>query len=92
MDDFSKFQLHQTADDKVVITFGLLFRIFFNTLLGPFNNAFVVSFKLQFFKLNVLCLVDKRLGFNLHIKKNINVIIIHSFLQLYLSILLDIYA
>ena len=23
MDDFGKFQSHQTADDKVVITFGL---------------------------------------------------------------------
>ena len=46
MDDFGKSQLHQTADDKVVITFGLWFRNFFKSFLGPFNNAFVVSFKL----------------------------------------------
>ena len=44
MDDFGKFQPHQIADDKVVITFGLKFRTFFKSCLGPFNNAFVVSF------------------------------------------------
>ena len=49
MDDFGKFQLLQTADDKVVITFGLLFCEFFMSFLGPFNNALVVSFKLHFF-------------------------------------------
>ena len=48
MDDFGKFQPHQTADDKVVITFGLKFRSCFKSLLDPFNNAFVVSFKLRF--------------------------------------------
>ena len=36
----------------------------------PFNNAFVVSFKLRFFKLNLLCLLDKCSRYNLHIKKN----------------------
>ena len=59
MDDFGKFQPHQTADDKVVITFGLWLWIFFRSFLAPFNNAFVVSFKLQFFKLNLLYLVGK---------------------------------
>ena len=59
MDDFGKFQPHQTADDKVVITFGLYFRIFFKPVLGPLNNVLVESFKLRFFKLNLLCLVDK---------------------------------
>ena len=28
MDELGKFQPHQTAADKVVITFGLLFRLF----------------------------------------------------------------
>ena len=28
MDDFGKFQPHQTVDDKVVIIFGLCFAIF----------------------------------------------------------------
>ena len=32
MDDFGKFQPHQTADDKVVITFGHLFRNFFQVI------------------------------------------------------------
>ena len=44
MDDFGKFQPHQTAADKVVKTSGVLFRIFFKSLWGPVNNAFVVSF------------------------------------------------
>ena len=49
MDDFGKpFQPHQPADDKVVITFVHLFCNFFK-FWGPFNNAFVVSFKLRFF-------------------------------------------
>ena len=69
MDDFGKFHPHETADDKV-ITFGLKFRNCFKSLLGPFNNAFVVSFKLRFFKLTLRCLVDKRSGYNLHIKIN----------------------
>ena len=59
MDDFGKFQPHKTADDKVVITFGLQFRNFFKSFLGPLSNAFVVSFKLRFLKLNLLCLFDK---------------------------------
>ena len=38
MDDFGKFQPHQTVDDKVVITFGLLFCFFyFQVVFGPFN-------------------------------------------------------
>ena len=51
MDDFDKFQPHQTADDRVVITFGLQFCNFFKLFLCPFNSAFVVSFvviRLQF--------------------------------------------
>ena len=56
MDDFGKFQPHQTADDKVVKTSGVQF---LKSFWGPINNAFVVSFKLRFFKLNLLCLVDK---------------------------------
>ena len=66
MDNFGKIQPHQTADDKVVITFGLYFRFFFfffffffSPFLGPFKNSFVVSLKIRFFKSNLLCLVDK---------------------------------
>ena len=70
MDDYGKFQPHQTADNKVVITCGLrfcrfffffflFFGFFFKSFFGPLNNAFVVSFKLRFFKLNLLRLVDK---------------------------------
>ena len=71
MGDFGKLQQHQSADDTVVIIFGLLFRNFFKSSLGPCNNAFVVPFKLRFFKLNLLILVDKMWsGYNLHIKKN----------------------
>ena len=55
MDNFGKFQPHQTADDKVVKASGNFFKSFW----GPFNNAFVVFFKLRFLKLNLLCLVDK---------------------------------
>ena len=51
MDDFGKFQPHQTADDKVVIICGLWFRNFFKSFFGPFYNAFVV---------NLLCLVHKK--------------------------------
>ena len=36
MDDFGEFQPHQTADDKVVITFDLQFRNFFVS--GPFDQ------------------------------------------------------
>ena len=56
---FGKFQPHQTADDKVVKSSGVEFRIFFKSFWDPINNAFVVSFKLRFFKLDLLCLVDK---------------------------------
>ena len=59
MDDFGKFQSHQTADDKVLMIFGLSFRIFSKSFLGPCNNIFVVSFKHRFFKLNLFCSVDK---------------------------------
>ena len=59
IDNFGKFQPHQTADDKVVKTSGVSFRIFFKSFWGPVNNAFVVSFKLRFLKLNLLRLVDK---------------------------------
>ena len=93
MDDFGKFQPHQTADDKVVITFGLQFRFFFfKSFLGPFNNAFVVSFKLRFFKLNLFCMVDKWLCYNLHIKKKFFIVILYigfSFLWMFSLLLTD---
>ena len=44
MDDFGKFQPHQTADDKVLITFGSSFA-FFKSFLEPFSNAFCSIFK-----------------------------------------------
>ena len=55
MDDFGRFQPHQTADDKVVIILAssLVLDFFFKTFWGPFNNAFVVSFKLRFFKIKL---------------------------------------
>ena len=59
VDDFAKFQPHQTADDKFVIRFGLWFCNFFKSFWGLFDNAFEVSFKLRFFKLNFFCMVDK---------------------------------
>ena len=34
MDDFGKIQLHPTADDTVVIIFGLKFHIFLQVVLG----------------------------------------------------------
>ena len=34
MNDFGKFQTHETADDKVVIIFGFSFRNFFQVVLG----------------------------------------------------------
>ena len=46
MDNFDEFQPHQTADDKVVKASDVFFRIFFKSFWGPFNNAFLVSFKL----------------------------------------------
>ena len=46
MDNFGKFQPHQTADDKVGKASGVQFRNFFKSVWDPFNNAFVVSFKL----------------------------------------------
>ena len=66
MDDFGKFQPYRAADDKIVIiTFGLKFFFFFFFFFqGVFWSLeqcfkFVVSFKLRFFKFNLLCLVDK---------------------------------
>ena len=49
MDDFAKIQPHQIADNKIVITFELYFCVCFMSFSGPFNYAFVVSFKLRFF-------------------------------------------
>ena len=54
MDDFGKFQPHQTADDTAVIIFASSFE-FFKSFLIPCNNAFLVSFKRRYFKLNLLC-------------------------------------
>ena len=70
MDNFGKFQPHQNADDKSCESFWHVISQFFKSFWGPFNNAFVVSFKLRFLKLNLLCLVDKWSGYSLHIKKN----------------------
>ena len=49
MDDFTELQLHQFAGDKIVTIFGLLFCICFVMFWGPFNYAFLLSFKLNFF-------------------------------------------
>ena len=48
MDDFTKFQPNQTADDKIVITFGLYLCVNLMWFSGPFNNAFVFPFKVWF--------------------------------------------
>ena len=48
MDDFGKFQLHQI---KSCHNFWPLVLHFFQVVLGPFNNVFVVSFKLPFFQI-----------------------------------------
>ena len=56
MNDFGKFQPHETADDKVVIIFGFSFRNFFKSFLGPYNSAFVVSFELRFFQIKFVLL------------------------------------
>ena len=59
MDDFGRFQPHQTANDKLLELLASSFANFFKSFMGSFNNAFVVFFKLRFLKLNLLCLVDK---------------------------------
>ena len=59
VDDLGKFQPHQPSDDKAVIILASSFAFSFKSFLRPFNNFFVVSFKLRFFKVNLLCLVDK---------------------------------
>ena len=56
MDDLTKFQPHQTADDKIVITVGLYFCVNFMSFSGPFNNAFIVSFKFWGFFLTRIAL------------------------------------
>ena len=49
MDDFGKYQPHQTADDKSCDNVWPLVSHFLRSFWGHFNNAFVVSFKLRFF-------------------------------------------
>ena len=53
----------------VFFLFCFVLFCFFKSLLGPLNNAFEVSFKLRFSKLNLLCLVHKCSGYNLQIQK-----------------------
>ena len=53
MDDFAKFQPYQAADDKIVITFGLKFCVYFWPCAGPVNNVFVLSFKVQMTKIYI---------------------------------------
>ena len=48
MDDFAKFQPHQTEDDKIVITFGVQGCVCGSSFSGPFNYVFVFSFTLWF--------------------------------------------
>ena len=48
MDDLAKFQPHQTADDKIMITLGLLFWRWFMSFFVPLIMHFIVSFKLHF--------------------------------------------
>ena len=67
MDD--KFQPYQTADDKIVITFGLYICVNFMSCSGAFNNAFVFSLKFWFL-IKIALFSWYVIGYNLHINKN----------------------
>ena len=49
MDDFSELQLDTFADDKIVTNLGPLFCVCFVLFCGPFNYAFLLSFKLRIY-------------------------------------------
>ena len=93
MNGFAKFQPHQIADDKIVIPFGLYFEFVSYHFRLPL--ILLVYYLLNSVFLNKVCpvyLVFDCAIICIKIKVTFIGIAINIFLQLYLSILLNMYA